>query len=100
MPHHRRPAQHTDQVARGTYNLASSSLLTVLALAEMVAEVTLELTGRLPGLATPNGRAAAGPPCRVSTDELDHLGVRAGRSVRSGVEDTMRFCLGNLEAIR
>lgn len=87
-------------VPAGTYNAGSGSVLTVLQLAQLVQEVAEELTGRRPELRTP---AALGPgeaPCRVSSERLGRLGIRATTSVRSAIEETMLFCLANKQALR
>lgn len=88
------------RVPPGTYNAGSGSPMTVLQLAELVQEVTCELTGRRPELSASAGCPDPDPPCRVSSKRLEGLGIRATATVRSAIEETMRFCLDNRQALQ
>lgn len=77
----------------GTYNLGSGSCLTIRGLAALVQDAMEAGAGFRPPLSAPPLPERPALPYRVSVDRLAGHGWRAGATVASGVEETLRFCL-------
>ncbi|MFP5578421.1 MAG: NAD-dependent epimerase/dehydratase family protein [Acidimicrobiia bacterium] len=77
----------------GTYDLGSGTPTTVLALAELVAEVAGELTAHRPSIEAPAHDGPEPEPFRVSNAALAGLGHRPSTPLRDSIEETFRACL-------
>lgn len=84
----------------GRYNLASGRPTTVRALAELVQDSFERVTGERPPLEAPEPGPERPEPYLVSVDRLASHGLRAETPLESAVEETVRFCVENREALR
>jgi UDP-glucose 4-epimerase len=83
----------------GTYNLASGRPLTVRGLAELVRDTFERVDGGRPELVAPDPGAERPEPYHVSTARLAALGLRNETPIETAVEETVRFCIENREAL-
>lgn len=79
----------------GTYDLGSGTSTTVLALAELVAEVAADVTGHRPAVEAPPHDGPVPEPFAVSIAALAGLGHRPSTPLRASVEETIRGCLAD-----
>lgn len=77
----------------GTYDLGSGTATTVLALAELVADVAADVTGRRPPVEAPAHDGPEPEPFGVSIAALTGLGHRPSTPLRASIEETIRACL-------
>jgi UDP-glucose 4-epimerase len=88
-------------VPAGTYNLGSGRSMTVRDLAHLVQDAFERHTGTRPELHAPDlePEHERPRPYHVSVDRAARHGLRAGTPVTEALEDTVRFCLDNREAL-
>lgn len=79
----------------GTYDLGSGTSTTVLALAELVADVAADVTGLRPAVEAPPHEGPVPAPFEVSIAALAGLGHRPSTPLRASVEETIRACLAD-----
>ncbi len=92
-------ATHAELVPAGTYNLGSGVPMTVRALAHLVQDVFVDITGQRPSLVAPPPPANPPRSYRVDVGRLAALGVPPFGEVRSGVVETGEFCVSHKEQL-
>jgi UDP-glucose 4-epimerase len=88
-----------DMLPPGRYNLGSGEPMTVRALAELVQDTFERITGSRPELQAPEPGPERPEPYRVSVERAASHGLQADTSVASAIEETVRFCIENREAL-
>lgn len=86
-------------LAGGTFNLGTSSPLTILQLAELVQDAAERLTGTRPPLHVPPSEREAIEPYVISTDRLRARGLGAEVQIGDAISETLRFCLEQKDAL-
>ena len=92
-------ACRSDTLPPGRYNLGSGEPMTVRSLAELVQDAFERSTGTRPELDAPDPGPDPPAPYRVSVERAASHGIRNDTPVASAVEETVRFCVDNREAL-
>lgn len=83
----------------GRYNLGSGEPMTVRSLAHLVQDAFERCTGTRPELEAPEPEAERPEPYVVSVEQIANHGLRAETPIESAIEDTVRFCIEQREAL-
>ena len=84
----------------GRYNLGSGTPTTVRQLAELIQNTFERCTGERPELHAPEPGPDRPEPYHVSVARLADKGLRAETPLEAAVEETVRFCVEQREALR
>ena len=87
-------------VPSGTYNLGSGSSMTIRSLAGLIQDSFERHTGTRPELEAPEPTEDPPEPYQVSVEKAAAHGLGAETPVAEAVDETVRFCIENKEAIR
>lgn len=77
----------------GTYDLGSGTSTTVLALAELVADVAADVTGHRPAVEAPAHEGPEPEQFSISVAALADLGHRPSTPLRASIQETIRACV-------
>jgi nucleoside-diphosphate-sugar epimerase len=83
----------------GLYNLASGSPMMVRDLAVSIQDAYAKLSGKSADLSVPLGGPGPVPATSCSVSKLGDFSLAPSRTVQSGIEETLAFCLANREQL-